>query len=60
MPEGYYSYSGFSFLASPRGEIYLSLGTKIVAFDVVFDASHFDEVAEQGIFGDTRFTRNSR
>ncbi len=46
MPEEYYSYSGFSFLASPRGELYLSFGTKIVVFDIAFDATHEEEFAE--------------
>jgi len=43
MPEEYYSYSGFTFLASPRGELFLSLGTSMVTFDVAFDADHNEE-----------------
>lgn len=59
MPEGYYSYSGFTFLASPRGELYLSLGTKIVPFDLALDATHFDELTD-ATFGNARLTRNDR
>jgi hypothetical protein len=43
MPEGYYSYGGFSFLASPRGELYLSLGAKVVSFDIALDSSAVEE-----------------
>lgn len=60
MPEGYYSYSGFSFLASPKGELYLSLGSKIIVFDVAFDTNHFEEFAGAGNFGEARLIRNNR
>jgi hypothetical protein len=60
MPEEYYSYSGFSFLASPRGEIYLSTGTKIITFDIAFDATPVEEFADSGIFNDKLLTRTNR
>jgi hypothetical protein len=59
MPEEYYSYSGFSFLASPRGELYLSLGTRMVVFDLALDANHFDEFTDENL-GNTRLTRNDQ
>jgi hypothetical protein len=43
MPDGYYSYSGFSFLASPRGELYLSLAAKVISFDIALDSSAVEE-----------------
>ena len=61
MPEGYYSYSGFSFLASPRGEIYLSLGTKVVTFDVALDVNHDYEFVQSDLsFDATRLTQTRR
>ncbi len=33
MPESFYSYGGFSFLASPRGELYLVSGANMITFD---------------------------
>jgi hypothetical protein len=60
MPQEYYSYSGFSFLASPRGEIYLSIGTKIVMFDIAFDATPVEEFAEAGVFSETQLIRTNR
>ena len=42
MPEGYESYSGFTFLASPRGELFLFSGQKVVTFDIALDASGTD------------------
>jgi hypothetical protein len=60
MPEEYYSYSGFSFLASSRGELYLSVGTKIVVFDIAFDATHADGFAELGDSGAVRLTQTER
>jgi hypothetical protein len=59
MPEAYYSYGGFSFLASPRGELYLSLGSRIVVFDLTFDAT-YDEFAETENSGEIRLTRVRR
>jgi hypothetical protein len=60
MPEEYYSYSGFSFLASPRGEIYLAIGTKVVMFDIAFDATPVEEFADSGIFNDKLLIRTNR
>lgn len=57
MPEAYYSYSCFSFLGSPRGELYLSLGRRIVLFDLTFDAAYNEEFAEMENFGSIRLTR---
>ena len=50
MPENYYSYGGFNFLASPRGEIYLSAGTNMITFDIAFDSNVFDDTDEQHAF----------
>jgi hypothetical protein len=47
MPEDYYSYGGFSFLASPRGELYLTSGLNMITFDIAFDANAFDDAEEQ-------------
>jgi len=60
MPEEYYAYSGFTFLASPRGELYLSLGTKMVLFDIAFDATHADDLAEPDNSGAVRLTQTQR
>jgi hypothetical protein len=43
MPEGYESYGGFTFLASPRGELFLFSGQKVVTFDIALDASGADD-----------------
>ena len=50
MPEDYYSYGGFSFLASPRGELYLASGLNMITFDIAFDANAFDDAEEQHAF----------
>ena len=50
MPGDYYSYGGFSFLASPRGELYLSSGTNVTSFDIAFDSSGFDDGEEPNRF----------
>lgn len=50
MPEGYFSYSGFSFLASPRGELYLPLGTKVITFDIALDGSAAEQFDERNHF----------
>ena len=47
MPEAYYSYGGFSFLASPRGELYLSVVSNMITFDIAFDSSAVDESETQ-------------
>jgi hypothetical protein len=61
MPEEYYSYSGFTFLASPRGELFLSLGSSMVTFDVAFDADHNEEITFPNLGdGEKRLTRTSR
>ena len=61
MPEEYYSYSGFTFLASPRGELFLALGTNMVTFDVAFDADHNEEITFLNVGDDEkRLTRTSR
>jgi hypothetical protein len=61
MPEEYYSYSGFTFLASPRGELFLSLGTTMVTFDVAFDADHNEEIVFPNLTdGENLLTRTSR
>jgi hypothetical protein len=43
MPDGYYSYGGVSFLASPRGELYLSLATKVISFDIALDSTGVEQ-----------------
>jgi hypothetical protein len=43
MPEGYYTYSGFTFLASPRGELFLAAEQNFITFDMAFDADYYDE-----------------
>ena len=43
MPEGYQSYGGFTFLASPRGELFLFNGQKVVTFDIALDHSGTDD-----------------
>ena len=50
MPEDYYSYGGFSFLASPRGELYLASGLNMITFDIAFAANAFDDAEEQHAF----------
>jgi hypothetical protein len=61
MPEEYYSYSDFTFLASPRGELFLSLGTTMVTFDVAFEADHNEEIAFPNLTdGEKVLTRTSR
>jgi hypothetical protein len=60
MPEDYYAYSGFSFLASPKGELYLSAGTRIVPFDLAIDATHADDFNQSANFSETRLTGNER
>ena len=50
MPENYYSYGGFNFLASPRGELYLSAGSNMITFDIAFDSTAFDDTEEQHAF----------
>ncbi len=50
MPESYYSYGGFSFLASPRGELYLPAGPNMITFDIAFDSSAFDDADERHAF----------
>jgi hypothetical protein len=47
MPEGYYSYGGFTFLASARGELYLTLDRKVIAFDLALDGIGLDESDER-------------
>lgn len=47
MPVAYYSYSGFTFLASPRDELFLALERKIITFDVAFDGDYFDYAGAQ-------------
>jgi hypothetical protein len=47
MPEGYYTYGGFTFLASPRGELFLALNQKFVTFDVAFDGNLYEYAEEQ-------------
>jgi len=54
MPEDYYSYGGFSFLASPRGELYLTSGLNMITFDIAFDANAFDDAEEQHAFSAER------
>ncbi len=54
MPADHYSYGGFTFLASPRGELFLSLGASMVTFDVAFDADHSEEIALQNLDGDEK------
>jgi hypothetical protein len=41
MPVDYYSYSGFNFLASSRGELYVSSGLDMITFDIAFDSGSF-------------------
>jgi hypothetical protein len=40
MPEDYYYYSGFTFLASPSGELFLALEGQIMTFDLAFDGGY--------------------
>jgi len=48
MPEGYYSYSGFTFLASPKGELFLSLDRRVVTFDIALDGDNSEQVFSSG------------
>ena len=59
MPEEYCSYSGFTFLASPRGELFLSMGTTMVTFDPAFDVHHNEEIANL-TDGEKLLTRTNR
>src|SRR5262249_47178644 len=34
MPDGYWPYSGFEFLASPRGEFFFLVGKKTIIFSI--------------------------
>jgi hypothetical protein len=45
MPD-YYSYGGFNFLASPRGELYVSSGLDMITFDIAFDSGSFEDGEE--------------
>jgi len=61
MPEGYYSYSGFTFLASPKGELFLSLDRKVVTFDIALDGVNSGYADEQVLSsGDKRLLRYNR
>lgn len=61
MPEDYYSYSGFTFLASPRGELFLTRDLNVITFDIAFDADHFETVEEQNrYYGEKNLTRTGR
>lgn len=60
MPAEYYSYSGFSFLASPRGEVYLAIGTRVVMFDIAFDVTPADDVGSSGVFGEKFLVQTGR
>jgi len=61
MPEAYYAYGGFTFLASPRGELFLSQNQKYVTFDVAFDANLYDYAEEQDPnYGGKSLIRTSR
>ena len=44
MPEGYEAYGGFTFLASPRGELFIFNGQKMVTFDIALDHSGADDL----------------
>jgi hypothetical protein len=60
MPEDYYSYSGFTFLASPRGELFLALERQIMTFDVGFDGDYFDYAGAQHLSSrDRRLARSN-
>jgi hypothetical protein len=37
VPEGYESFAGFNFLASPKGQLYIFLATKAIPFDITFE-----------------------
>ena len=37
MPEGYWPYSGFEFLASPMGELFVFVANKTITFDIGFE-----------------------
>ena len=50
MPEEYYSYGGFSFLASPRGELYLASGASMITFDIAFDSGDVEDAEEQNAY----------
>jgi len=54
MPQDYYSYSGFTFLASPRGELFLTRGLNVITFDVAFDADHNEEFALPNVGDDDK------
>jgi len=47
MPVDYYSYGGFNFLASSRGELYVSSGLDMITFDIAFDSGSFEDAEEQ-------------
>lgn len=47
MPEEYYAYGGFSFLASPNGELYLASGSNMITFDIAFDSGSVDDAEER-------------
>jgi hypothetical protein len=62
MPDDYYSYGGFTFLASPRGEIYLARGLSVVTFAIAFDADPSEAMEEQNVIygGKLNLTRTNR
>ena len=61
MPEDYYSYSGFTFLASPRGDLFLTRGSNVITFDIAFDADHFESIEELNrYYGEKNLTRTGR
>jgi len=61
MPEEYYSYGGFSFLASPRGELYLASGASMITFDIAFDSGDVEDAEEQnGYFAGRKMVRTGQ
>ena len=40
MPEGYWPYSGFEFLASPMGELFVFVANKTITFDIALEDDH--------------------
>jgi len=59
MPDGYWPYSGFEFLASPMGELFVFVGNKTITFDIGLE----DDNNENWGFSrtaDNRLIRTSR
>jgi hypothetical protein len=59
MPDGYWPYSGFEFLASPMGELFVFVGNKTITFDIGLEDDNNENWGFSGT-ADKRLIRTSR